>query len=371
MSRFIGFTHPFPKFIIGVSVYEVLYSILAAWQGIDTRKPGKGGAAIIPEYVATCLERLWGAGFAAHPVGGCVRDTLLGRTPGDWDIATSATPEQVSALFPHTVPTGVKHGTVTVVLPGGTIEVTAFRREGAYADGRHPDAVTFGASLEEDLSRRDFTINAMALAPDGQVIDPFGGRADLERKRLRCVGAPSRRFSEDALRILRGIRFAAQLGFTIEEQTAAAMESLAPNLVHVSAERLTAELDKTLSSPAPHWAGEFFRLGAMERFGCPTRAADWSRLAAAEAGLPRWRTLCALTGLNIAALPVPRALRRAVQRPWEEAEKALALTGGDLYALGLRGPAIGAAQRTLAQHILTHPADNTREILLKLLKNAE
>ncbi len=326
---------------------------------------------MVPEYVESCLERLRGAGYAAYPVGGCVRDTLLGRTPGDWDVATSATPAQVSALFPHTVPTGAKHGTVTVVLPGGTIEVTAFRREGSYADGRHPDAVTFGASLEEDLSRRDFTVNAMALGSDGQVIDLFGGQADLEGKCIRCVGDPARRFGEDALRILRGIRFAAQLGFTIEAQTAAAMESLSPNLIHVSAERLTTELDRTLASPTPHWAGEFFRLGAMERFGCPTRTADWPRLDAAEAGAPRWQALCALTGLNIAALPVPRSLRRAVQRPWEAAERSLALTGGDLYALGLRGPAIGAAQRSLAQHILTHPTDNTREILLKLLKNAE
>lgn len=158
----------------------------------------------IPQAVQTVCGTLRRAGWEAYPVGGCVRDLLLGRTPGDWDVCTAAPPEAVEDLFPHTVPTGVKHGTVTVLTDGMAVEVTTFRREGGYADGRHPDAVTFDASLTQDLSRRDFTVNAMALSPDGAVIDPFGGRADLAAGLIRCVGRPEARFAEDALRMLRG-----------------------------------------------------------------------------------------------------------------------------------------------------------------------
>lgn len=327
---------------------------------------------MFPEYVRECLETFWRAGFSAHPVGGCVRDTLLGRTPGDWDVTTSARPEQTMALFEHTVPTGAAHGTVTVILEGGSIEATTFRREGGYADGRHPDRVAFDVGLSVDLARRDFTVNAMAFGPEGEVIDPFGGQNDLEKRLIRAVGDPVRRFREDALRILRAVRFAAQLGFTIEPATTAAMEEEAPGLVHVSAERVAAELEKTLLSPAPRWAGEFFRLGAMERFGCGVRAADWGSLDTLprEAGA-RWRGLCSLTGLDIAALPVPRAVRRAVLRPHAGEEKKLALTGGDLYALGLRGEAIGRTQKALLSHVLAHPEDDRREVLLELVRKLQ
>ena len=195
---------------------------------------------MFPDHVQECLETFWRAGFAAHPVGGCVRDTLLGRAPGDWDVATSARPEQTMALFSHTIPTGAAHGTVTVVLDGGTIEATTFRREGGYADGRHPDSVAFDVGLTVDLARRDFTVNAMAFGPKGEIIDPFGGREDLERKLIRAVGEPEERFREDALRILRAVRFAAQLGFAIEPATAAAMEKQARGLTAVSAERMVA-----------------------------------------------------------------------------------------------------------------------------------
>ena len=177
----------------------------------------------IPGGVAALCARLRSAGREAYPVGGCVRDLLLGRTPGDWDVTTSARPEEVMALFERTVPTGIKHGTVTVLTGAGGVEVTTFRAEGGYADGRHPDAVTFGGDLAGDLSRRDFTINAMALGPDGAVIDPFGGRADLKAGLIRCVGEPERRFVEDALRMLRAVRFSAQLDFAIEGATAEAL----------------------------------------------------------------------------------------------------------------------------------------------------
>ena len=161
----------------------------------------------IPKSVEEILHRLRTAGHQGYCVGGCVRDRLLGREPKDYDVTTSAKPEEVMALFaPHAIPTGLQHGTVTVVSEGERVEVTTFRWDGAYTDHRHPDAVTFTASLTEDLSRRDFTINAMAMDSDGQVTDPFGGTADLRRGALRCVGDPAARFQEDALRIMRALR---------------------------------------------------------------------------------------------------------------------------------------------------------------------
>ena len=160
--------------------------------------------ARIPGPVRACCAALWEAGHAAYPVGGCVRDLLLDRAPGDWDAATSALPWEVQALFPRTVPTGLRHGTVTVLLDGMPIEVTTFRGESGYSDGRHPDRVIFGVGLEADLARRDFTVNALALGPEGGVIDRFGGLSDLDGRRVRCVGDPDRRFREDALRMLRG-----------------------------------------------------------------------------------------------------------------------------------------------------------------------
>ena len=178
----------------------------------------------IPAYVQETLQALEKAGHQAYCVGGCVRDSLLGRVPGDWDVTTSALPEETMAVFGEkAVPTGLKHGTVTVCWPEGKVETTTFRRDGAYTDHRHPAQVTFTASLTEDLTRRDFTVNAMAADLRGTLYDPFGGRADLETGILRCVGQPERRFSEDALRILRCLRFASVLGFAIEPATGAAL----------------------------------------------------------------------------------------------------------------------------------------------------
>lgn len=323
----------------------------------------------VPTPVRVCCAALWEAGYEACPVGGCIRDTLLGRPPGDWDVASSALPETVVSLFPRTVPTGLRHGTVTVLLGDMSLEVTAFRREGDYADGRHPDAVSFGVGLREDLARRDFTVNAMALRRDGTLADPFGGQADLDAGLIRCVGNPDRRFQEDALRLLRAVRFAAQLDFTLENGTAAALRRNAGRLDLVSGERVKAELEKILLSPRPELAGELLRLGLLAHLGgrpdCP------GLLALREEPpepVPRWRAFCRLTGFPIAALPVERALRRGVLHPEAEAVRTLALSGGELAALGLEGPAIGAAQRRLAAHILSHPEDNTPARLLALAR---
>lgn len=190
-------------------------------------------------------------GYEAFAVGGCVRDTLLGRLPEDWDITTSAKPEEVKAIFGRTVDTGLQHGTVTVMKHKKGYEVTTYRIDGEYHDGRHPDSVAFTSSLREDLKRRDFTINAMAYSHETGIVDVFGGMEDLKRKTIRCVGCAADRFGEDALRILRAIRFAAQLDFSIEEKTWEAVCAMAQNLSRVSRERVQTELTKLLLSCCP------------------------------------------------------------------------------------------------------------------------
>lgn len=220
----------------------------------------------VPAKVEKILNTLEEAGFEAYAVGGCVRDSLLGRMPDDWDITTSARPEQVKALFRRTVDTGLKHGTVTVMIDKEGFEVTTYRVDGEYEDGRHPKEVLFTASLEEDLKRRDFTINAMAYNPKTGLVDLFGGIEDIERKIIRCVGEAMERFTEDALRILRAVRFSAQLGFVIEEGTREAIQALAPNLRHVSAERIQTELLKLLVSPHPDYLRVAYETGVTKEF---------------------------------------------------------------------------------------------------------
>jgi pcnB: poly(A) polymerase len=194
-------------------------------------------------------------------VGGCVRDSILNRKPEDWDITTSAKPEQVKRIFRRTVDTGIEHGTVTVLIGKDGFEVTTYRVDGLYEDGRHPKEVTFTSRLEEDLKRRDFTINAMAYNDDERLVDAFGGMRDLNYHLIRCVGDPKERFSEDALRILRAVRFSAQLAFPIEPETAEAIKSLAPNLEKISAERIQAELVKLLVSDHPERIQDACELG--------------------------------------------------------------------------------------------------------------
>lgn len=218
----------------------------------------------IPEKANYIIETIMAAGFEAYVVGGCVRDSILGREPGDWDITTSATPEQVKALFKRTIDTGIQHGTVTVMMDKEGFEVTTYRIDGKYEDSRHPKEVTFTPCLTEDLRRRDFTINAMAYNEKTGLVDIFGGMQDIERKIIRCVGNAEDRFREDALRIMRAIRFSAQLGYTIEEETKAAIATLAPNLKNISAERIQVELVKLLVSDHPDYLRVAYETGVTK-----------------------------------------------------------------------------------------------------------
>ncbi len=218
----------------------------------------------VPEKADYIIRTIAEAGFEAYVVGGCVRDSILGRTPEDWDITTSARPDQVKALFPRTIDTGIQHGTVTVMLGREGFEVTTYRIDGKYEDSRHPKEVTFTPSLKEDLRRRDFTINAMAYNEESGLVDLFGGLEDIENKIIRCVGTAGERFREDALRIMRAIRFSAQLGYAIEGETRAAIKELAPTLSAISAERIQAELVKLLVSPHPEYLRLAYETGVTK-----------------------------------------------------------------------------------------------------------
>lgn len=215
----------------------------------------------LPEKVKVMIQTLEAAGYEAYAVGGCVRDSVLGRVPADWDITTSALPEQVKELFHRTIDTGIEHGTVTVMMDKEGFEVTTYRVDGEYRDHRHPEQVNFTGELKEDLRRRDFTINAMAYNDRCGMVDAFGGIEDLKHGVIRCVGVARERFEEDALRILRAVRFAAQLGFEIEKETADAARTLAGNLKDISAERIQTELVKLLVSPHPEMLRIAYELG--------------------------------------------------------------------------------------------------------------
>lgn len=221
---------------------------------------------ILPEQVAFIINTLNEAGFEAYAVGGCVRDSIMGREPDDWDITTSADPQQVKKLFRRTIDTGIQHGTVTVMLQKIGYEVTTYRIDGEYEDNRHPKEVIFTKSLKEDLKRRDFTVNAMAYHPSEGLIDLFDGIGDMERRFIRCVGNAQERFSEDALRVMRGVRFSAQFGYEIEEETKKAVCKLAGNLKNVSAERIRVELVKLLVSPNPDYLRRAYELGITKVF---------------------------------------------------------------------------------------------------------
>ena len=359
-----------------------------------------------PDEILAALE---GAGFTAYYVGGCVRDALLGRETHDWDVTTSARPEQVLALFDHCVPTGVQHGTVTVLLPDTQAEVTTLRRDGAYLDSRHPQQVLFVDDLCEDLLRRDFTINAMARDLRGRLFDVSGGQTDLKNGVIRCVGDPARRFSEDALRILRAWRFSAQLGFQIEDATRRAALAGADACARLSRERVRDEAEKTLLSPRPELLREMIEAGMLAACGlshCPlldglaALPADASRWVALKLRVPELDTaamrlpakLCRLIERAAAAYksqPNALALKKLVaQEGWAVAEVCAELAGAqalleDIRASGdcvtLRqlavsgadfpqcsGAAVGAVLHALLQHVLEHPEDNTRPRLLTL-----
>ena len=235
----------------------------------------------LPEKVLMIINNLQFHGYEAYAVGGCVRDSILARRPEDWDITTSAKPEEIKKLFRRTVDTGIEHGTVTVILGKDSYEVTTYRIDGTYEDGRHPTEVRFTDDLKEDLQRRDFTINAMAYNDDVRLVDVFGGMQDLNHHLIRCVGDPVERFSEDALRILRAVRFSAQLNFPIEKKTAQAVKEMAPSLGRISAERIQAELVKLLVSAHPERIQDACELGITKVI-----LPEWDAMTGVEQNTP-------------------------------------------------------------------------------------
>lgn len=358
------------------------------------------------------LHKLTQKGFAAYYVGGCVRDLLLGRPIHDWDMTTSALPEQVMEVFDHCIPTGIRHGTVTVLDGGQTYEITTFRSDGTYADGRHPDGVRFVSTLEEDLSRRDFTVNAMAMDAAGDLCDPAGGQRDLRNRCLRAVGEPELRFREDALRMLRGLRFSAQLGFAVEERTMAAIRTCAPLCEKLSAERVRDEVEKTILSPDPKIVGVMAELGLLLPY-LPKENRDCGLLETCPGERrARWTALCrvypelnlttlrldkktARDAMTVAGLDCPETVmgwklllsRQGAERGLLAADlfgcrrivdailaggdclwlKDLAITGRDLA--GYKGAELGEVLQKLLDHVLAYPADNTKEKLLHLAKH--
>ena len=389
-----------------------------------------------PKYVRAVLTALQARGHLAYLVGGCVRDMLMGVHPHDWDVCTSALPEQVAEIFPHTLPIGMKHGTVAVMMASRKVEVTTFRSESAYTDHRHPDAVSFVGNLTTDLSRRDFTMNAIALPPDGLVVDPFGGMEDIRAGIIRCVGEPDVRFEEDALRMFRALRFSARLGFRIEEETAAAIRRQAPLAAGLSPERVRDEVEKLLLSPRPERMDELIAAGLLDAYllqrlpecvslyrvhvlprkalfrwamlcelleeqGCiraaedfllrlrldsrtirccsdcaailreptPGRSVDWKRLLnryGVEAVSCAARCRDALQGGHSY-----RALRAVLNSGECFSMKHLAVSGDDLLALGLRGPALGDMLQFLLDYVMEFPDNNRRELLLALAGGTE
>lgn len=250
-----------------------------------------------PKYVRQVLLGLQAREYRAYLVGGCVRDMIIGVAPNDWDICTSALPEEVMAVFPASRPTGLKHGTVTVVIGSHSVEVTTFRTDGAYSDHRRPDSISFVTDLTADLSRRDFTMNAVALSPDGLTVDPFGGIEDIRLGIVRCVGEPELRFEEDALRMFRALRFAARLGFTIDIDTYSAISAKAPLAASLAAERVRDELEKTLLTNHTERIGEMIGLGLLNKYINSSKAEkpDCAALSHLQKkALPRWAVFSAM-----------------------------------------------------------------------------
>lgn len=365
----------------------------------------------IPAEVHALLTQLNAAGYAAYAVGGCVRDGLRGQAPQDWDICTSAKPQETAACFAsdRVLLTGERFGTITVLRGGESYEITTFRAETGYSDSRHPDSVAFLPELRGDLMRRDFTVNAMAADADGRVTDLFGGQDDLKNGVIRCVGDPARRFSEDALRILRAWRFSAQLGFRIEDATRQAALAGADACARLSRERVRDETEKTLFSPRPELLREMIEAGMLAACGL-THCPPLDGLAALPADASRWAALkLRAPELDPAALRLPAKLCRLIERAaaayksqpnalalkkiiaqegWAVAEvcaelagaqallegirasgdcvtlRQLAVTGADLPQLS--GAAVGTVLHALLQHVLAHPEDNTRPRLLTL-----
>jgi tRNA nucleotidyltransferase (CCA-adding enzyme) len=381
--------------------------------------------ALIPKYVARILSRLEAHGFEAYIVGGCVRDILRGVRPHDWDICSSALPEELMAIFPRALPTGIKHGTVTVMSAKKGCEVTTFRSDGKYCDHRRPESVVFLKSLEGDLSRRDFTMNAIACDIRGQVYDYHGGIADINRKKIRCVGDAEKRFNEDALRILRAYRFSAQLGFSLDENVVSAAKSCCALCAGLSPERVNEELKKLLLSPRPYLVRDLICVGALASYfgvSCPEEAARLKLMpknfeqrlyalcticgkspseTAEKLRMPRkiisdflkaekcgimirgygdWKRVIALCGDDAAlyfaawlfACGDAKALR-SVKKVLSSGEccrlSELAFTGSDAERLGYKGKEVGKILDFLLDYVITHPEMNLKSALTELAVN--
>ena len=296
--------------------------------------------SFIPNYAYHILSILNKNGFDAYLVGGCVRDAVMGKKPNDWDITTSAYPKETEKLFSRTVPTGIKYGTVTVLYGKGKAEVTTFRTEGKYTGNRKPEKVSFVSDLREDLIRRDFTMNAMAMDKEGNITDLFGGKEDIEHKLIRCVGNPDERFNEDALRMLRAMRFSAQLGFEIEEKTLSAIRRNAHLASSLSGERVREETEKMLLSPAPEKLFEAIKMGLYEKhFTKEVRPLQNLRKLPKDR-LVRWTALCAATGVKKipATLKADGKTASVVKKALELFEAGLPKTEGELrYLAGVYG----------------------------------
>ncbi len=375
----------------------------------------------IPPAIEQILETFCQNGHEAYLVGGCVRDLLCRKQPHDYDITTSADPQTVLALFPKTIQTGVKHGTVTVLSGGYAVEVTTYRTDGEYRDSRRPETVTFVKSLREDLARRDFTVNAIAYHPKTGLQDPFNGRKDIQNRLLRAVGDPRRRFTEDALRILRLFRFSSQLGFVIEPDTLQAALACADALPHISAERIKSELCRTLNGANPAalapltaagkltflginspnypaitslqgdtalfaflWSGGADMATALESLKASNREKTFcrqmialftlpfpadkpaikNRLAATSPSVFKEYLLCSnalfQTDIRSASAMFQEILDR--QEPYLISH--LAVDGQDLKSLGISGKKIGKTLEALRQTVVLDPAQNQRETLL-------
>lgn len=386
----------------------------------------------VPEYVRAILDRLEANKYSAYLVGGCLRDMLLGRPIHDWDIATSASGAVVVSLFPKTAETGLRFGTVTVITGEGNVEVTTLRSDGAYRDRRRPDSVQFVNDLNEDLKRRDFTMNAMAMTRSGDLRDPFGGREDIKRRLIRCVGDAEARLTEDALRMFRALRFSAQLTFDIEKHTLAAVKKCAPLCAALSAERVRDETEKILMSDMPEIIGTAVECGlfAGRMNAKAVKPENLERIAKLpKNSMMRWSAFCALLlsaglidsaadflqkmrldartvkngGAGAAALrqalsdrlSIKKQLSRsgveatlcaaaadealwaggAVSRTQEVISsgeccsyKDLAVKGDDLIELGFRqGKTLGQVLNGLLEHVIEHPEDNNREMLLGIV----
>ena len=390
---------------------------------------GKEELMIYPEYIARIIARLEEANEEAYVVGGSVRDALLGIAPHDFDIATSALPQRTAELFSdcRVIETGIKHGTVTVIVDGEPVEITTFRVDGEYSDSRHPDTITFTSRIEEDLSRRDFTVNAMAYSSVRGLVDAFGGKADLEKKIIRAVREPSLRFSEDALRIMRAFRFSAQLGFEIEENTLLAASALKDGLLHIAKERIASEFIKLLISPCPQKAlslmsehgvleyiigdikpcevatrslslmqkdeiarmGMFFAGTEQERIRRALRDLKCSnRQVTGTLAVARGAEMCVHDAQSATSLIAetgeyaPFAVRASVllgissenaedlvsQNKAPSKISELKISGRDLIALGAQGKEIGAVLDVLLREAMLDPDKNEAETLKKMAK---